>query len=232
MISVLIVEDDPMVREINKLYVEKIDGFKCMAMVSTIEEAKEYIIREEIDLILLDMFLLSGRGIDLLKWIRTNDIDIDVILITADNMRESINETLRYGAIDYLIKPFTIDRFKEALEKYKKRYNQFSDQEVVNQNDIDKYIIGNKKSYNNEKTTVECEGLDKGINRNTYNKLIKLLLDKEEKMTAEKIAEEVGLARVTARRYLEYMVKKDKVELIQIYGKIGRPTNFYRYIRE
>ena len=231
MISVLIVEDDPMVREINKVFVEKVEGFKCMSMVSTVEEAKEYITKEKIDLILLDMFLASGKGIDLLKWIRGNNIEVDVILITADNMRESINETLRYGAIDYLIKPFTLERFKEALEKYKKRYNQFLVQEIVNQKEIDTYIIGNEQIIKNEKVITKDEDLEKGININTYNKVIKLMLDNDKEMTAEKIAEEVGLARVTARRYLEYMVRKNKVELIQIYGKIGRPTNFYKHIR-
>ena len=231
MISVLIVEDDPMVREINKVFVEKVEGFKCMSMVSTVEEAKEYITKEKIDLILLDMFLASGKGLDLLKWIRGNNIEVDVILITADNMRESINETLRYGAIDYLIKPFTLERFKEALEKYKKRYNQFLVQEIVNQKEIDTYIIGNEQIIKNEKVITKDEDLEKGININTYNKVIKLMLDNDKEMTAEKIAEEVGLARVTARRYLEYMVRKNKVELIQIYGKIGRPTNFYKHIR-
>ena len=42
------------------------------------------------------------------------------------------------------------------------------------------------------------------------------------------IANGSGLARVTARRYLEKMVEESKVEIYQEYGKIGRPTNYYK----
>ena len=62
MINVLIVEDDPMVREINEKFLKKIDGFTLYDSVNSIEKAKEVIINGKPDLILLDVFFPQGVG--------------------------------------------------------------------------------------------------------------------------------------------------------------------------
>ena len=121
-IKVFIVEDDPMVKEINTRFLEKLEGFIVVGNASSIEEAKVKIIKENADLMLLDIFLPDGKGIDLLKWIRTKEIAIDTILITADKCKASVDEAFKYGAIDYLIKPFKFERFKEALSNYRNRF--------------------------------------------------------------------------------------------------------------
>ena len=75
----------------------------------------------------------------------------------------------------------------------------------------------------------EEKELCKGLNIKTYNKIIEFMkLKRNEELTAEEIAKGSGLARVTARRYLEKMVEESKVEIYQEYGKIGRPTNYYK----
>jgi response regulator of citrate/malate metabolism len=63
------------------------------------EEAKIKIYKEKIDLILLDIFLPDGKGIDLLKWIRSREIQVDTILITADKCKSSVDEAFKYGAV-------------------------------------------------------------------------------------------------------------------------------------
>ena len=60
------------------------------------------------------------------------------------------------------------------------------------------------------------------------NEIEFMKLKRNEELTAEEIAKGSGLARVTARRYLEKMVEESKVEIYQEYGKIGRPTNYYK----
>lgn len=128
-----------------------------------------------------------------------------------------------YGAIDYLIKPFKFERFKEALINYKNRFIELKNTEDINQNYIDKYILNINIE---DKEEVD---LCKGLNLNTYNKVIEFIKNKRnEKLTAEEIAKGCGLARVTARRYLEKMVEENKVDIYQEYGKIGRPTNYYK----
>ena len=70
-IKVFIVEDDPMVKEINTRFLEKLEGFIVVGDASSIEEAKIKITKEKADLVLLDIFLPDGKGIDLLKWIKS-----------------------------------------------------------------------------------------------------------------------------------------------------------------
>ena len=224
MVKVILVEDDPMVREINKKFLEKLSSFDVVSEVSSIEDAKEVVSNIEADLILLDVFLPDGKGIDLLKWIRNNEIYIDAIFITADKGRVSVEEAFQYGAVDYLIKPFKFDRFKEALLKYKDRVHAFKDLTQVNQESIDEFILEKMVSSKEESNKIEYI---KGINVNTYNKIIEFM-EVDKSYTAEEIAVGSGLARVTARRYLEKMAEFNKVDIVQEYGRIGRPTNFYK----
>ena len=226
MIKVIIVEDDPMVREINIKFLSKVEGFQVVGESSNIEGAKRIINNIEANLILLDVFLPDGKGLDLLKWIRLKEIQVDTILVTADKGRTSVDEAFKYGAVDYLIKPFKYERFKEALSKYRERFNRFKKLDSLDQEIIDEYIFktvpGNKLQKQDE---IE---INKGLNIKTYNKIVQFMKgNKEAKLTAEEIANGSGLARVTARRYLEKMGEEGKVDIVQEYGRIGRPTNFY-----
>lgn len=225
MIKVIIVEDDPMVREINSKLIEKIEGYKVDAEARTIQEAKEILEDNEYDLLILDVFLPDGKGIDLLKWIRKQEIKIDIILVTADKCSDSVDDAFRYGAIDYLIKPFKFDRLNETLIKFKERNNNIKSLKDLDQNSIDQYILKRESG----KITSALE-LEKGLNLNTYEKIIGYIKSKNtEKLKAEDIANETGLARVTVRRYLEKMADEGKVSIIQEYGRIGRPTNYYMF---
>ena len=113
MIRTMIVEDDPMVRQINSKFLAKIKGFSLEKSASNLSEAREFLEKDTVDLILLDVFLPNENGIDFLKWLRKNEIESDVILITADKSIERIKDAFRYGGVDYLIKPFTFERFQE-----------------------------------------------------------------------------------------------------------------------
>lgn len=222
MIEVMIIEDDPMVREINSKFLKKIDGFNLYKAVSNLTDAKKFVLTKKPDLILLDVFLPKENGIDFLKWLRSEEIASDVILITADKTIERVQEAFRYGAVDYLIKPFNFERLKEALNQFKERHYKFKKIEVIEQEDLDK-LITNASSFQDE------DSYTKGLNKYTY----KSIWDEVEKhdykcFTAEELAENIGIARVTVRRYLEYMDKEGKIEKLIEYGKVGRPQHKYR----
>lgn len=68
MIKVLIVEDDPMVCELNKRYLSQINGFKLVDTASSFEEAVKVLKKSQIDLILLDIFMPGKNGLDLFKY--------------------------------------------------------------------------------------------------------------------------------------------------------------------
>lgn len=231
MIKVLIVEDDPMVREINAKFLQKIEGFILQDSVNSIEKAKEIILKDTPDLILLDIFFPIGKGIDLLKWLRAENIKSDVILITADRSCETVEEAFRYGAVDYLVKPFMFNRFKEALLLYKDRKMSFENIENVEQNIIDKYTIKENKNLQQIDDNFEIDDIMgiKGFNKHTYEKIIDGIHKMADKtFTSQQIAKIVGVSRITARRYLDYLERQNILEIEMEYGKIGRPKNKYK----
>ena len=115
MIEVLIVEDDPMVAELNKKYLQMISGFNLIANVNNGEQALHFIHDNHIDLILLDVFMPKLNGLELLQHIRISYPKIDIIMVTAACNTADIQTALRLGVIDYIVKPFTFERLRTAL---------------------------------------------------------------------------------------------------------------------
>ena len=227
MIKTMIVEDDPMVRQINSKFLNKIEGFSLEKAVQNLSEEKEFLVQNTVDLILLDIFLPNENGIDLLKWLRKKEIECDVILITADKSIERVKDAFRYGVVDYLIKPFTFERFNESLSIFKERINSFENNETIEQGELDKLILSNKnRESNNEEIKYN---LEKGFNKYTYNSIVNEFDNiKEEYFTTEEVSEKLGIAKVTVRKYLDYMSKQGQLEKIIEYGKIGRPLYKYK----
>lgn len=220
----MIAEDDPMVREINSRFLERVEGFVLYKAVSNLNDVKKFISIKKPDLILLDVYLPKENGIDLLKWIRAQEIDTDIILITADKSIKRIEEAFRYGVVDYLIKPFSFKRFKESLIQFKDRYYQLRRNGVIEQNDLDKLISSSNAAQ------IE-DDFAKGLNKYTYEAIWGEIEKSSCKdFTSEELAEKLGIARVTVRRYLEHMGKENKVEKLVEYGKVGRPQYKYHKI--
>ena len=89
------------------------------------------------------------------------------------------------------------------------------------QKKVDK-LMSNKVNNNRKEKSVP-----KGISQRTLNKFIKYLKQIEKPKSAQKIASENGVTRITARRYLEYLVEKEEVDIKLTYGSVGRPTKKY-----
>ncbi|PRR79144.1 Transcriptional regulatory protein CitT [Clostridium liquoris] len=223
MIKVLIVEDDPMVAQINKKYTESVDEFNVIGICNNGKDALEMIKNNNIDLIILDIYMPKLDGIGFLKEIRNSGISTDIIMVTAADESDKLNEVLKLGAIDYLIKPFEYERFKDALNKFKVRHKVLSQKSIISQDDIDR--ITNQSNFNIN------EDAQKGINDRTLKRLKDFLKDySEECFTCEEIAEEMRLSRVTIRRYLEYMTSIGELNRDIEYGEIGRPKTIYKLL--
>lgn len=226
-INVLIVEDDPMVVDINSKFLRKIDGFNLLGAVNSIDKAKDFIENKSPDLIILDMFFPKEHGIDLIKWLRNSEKSCDVIFITADNNNETVEEAFRYGAVDYLVKPFVFERFKKSLQRYASRKVALTKDNELEQKDIDVFttVTGIDEL---EHEIGDFESL-KGFSHHTYDKIISMIEKLGDKsFTSNEIAELIGVSRITARRYLDYLERKNVLEIEHQYGKIGRPQNKYK----
>jgi response regulator of citrate/malate metabolism len=226
MIKVLIVEDDPMVREINERFLAKIEGYVLMDSVSGLDRARELMKQSEPDLILLDVFFPQGKGVELLHWIRREGMRSDVIMITADRSVETVEEALRYGAVDYLVKPFKFKRFEETLTQYRARRKNLTESKNFEQDMIDQLVMRDTPGQERDDEDL----IDtKGFSQLTYDKVCESIRNfGSESFTAQQIAKKIGVSRITARRYLDYMEKEDKLEIELEYGKVGRPKNRYR----
>ena len=222
MVRVLIVEDDPMVAEINKKYIEKINGFKIIGMANDGESGYKMIKELKPDLLILDIYMPKISGLALLKRIRNEGILIDAIMITAVKEPLEINEVLKLGAVDYLVKPFEFQRLKMALEGYKERVLKLTAKDHFTQEDIDVLTLGNRSKR------IKFD-LEKGIQQRTMDTIRKYLSAETEPKSAAEVAQNLGISRVTARRYLEYLLECGEVNLDISYGTIGRPVNLYLY---
>ncbi|ABR47508.1 response regulator receiver and unknown domain protein [Alkaliphilus metalliredigens QYMF] len=221
MISVLIVEDDQMVAKLNKHYVESVQGFEVVGVANDGEKAWKFINHNNVDLIILDIHMAKVDGLAFLKEMRKKLIQADVIFVTAAQESETIDEGLKLGAVDYLIKPFEYERMKSALENYERRYHLLRKEHVIKQEDIDK--ITTKNPTHNQRP------LPKGLHEKTLKKVRRYMQDhKDELLTSDEVAAELEFSRVTVRRYLEYLVSIGELTLEIEYGSIGRPSNKYK----
>ena len=223
LIDVVIVEDDPMVIEINRSFVNAVPGFRVSGVAKTGGEALAVIKELAPALALLDVYLPDTNGVLVLQEIRKQGLPTDVILVTAAHDAETIQNSFRYGAVDYIIKPFKFNRLQAALENYARLRKRLSKKTHFQQEDLDGLPL-------NRRSAGSPDDLPKGLNNLTLRQILLYLLKQKQFLSAEEIAAELGLARVTARRYLEYLCLQKKVELELQYGSVGRPVKKYRAI--
>jgi two-component system, CitB family, response regulator len=225
-IEVLIVEDDLRIAEIQKRFLEQIEGFHAVGIAASYIEAKTLIDILKPDLLLLDVYFPDMNGLDLLKETKQQRKQMDVIMITATKEIHKVQEAISIGVFDYIIKPVVFDRFKQSLLRYKDYHGkllQFGKENInVTQQQVDKLLrkevdgVGNEKSY-----------LPKGIDPLTLEKVMEVLGKVEYGLTAESVAKDIGISRTTARRYLEHLVTMEKIDADLSYGTVGRPERVY-----
>lgn len=221
MYKVLIVEDDPMVAMINEQYIKRNKKFEIVAKCNDGSSALNFLEKNEVDLLILDVYMPKMSGFDMLRRIRNKQIMVDAIMVTAANDRESLEEALHLGVVDYLVKPFTFDRFQIALEKYIVQNNALKDIDTFNQTSIDHIIESSRK---------KTEGLfPKGIQEKTLQLIIDFLKDNRGVwFTGDEIAKTIGLTGVTVRRYMNYLAESGRVTSEMDYETGGRPCMRYQ----
>ena len=218
MIKVLIVEDDKGISILHKKFVDRLEGFEVVAIANTISDARQMIDIMKPELVLLDIYLPDGSGIDFVKSMRDDGYIFDVIVITAARDVETLRRAMQNGVFDYVIKPVIIDRFNEALEKYRS-FASIYNKTIIEQEDIDKI-----REYHSVSLDIS---LPKGIDKVTLDKVTKCFANDGVKLTADQVAKIIGSSRNTARRYLDYLNKEGVLNIDIDYGTIGRPEKKY-----
>ena len=225
-IQVLIVDDDPTVADLHRRFVSAVEGFEVHAVARNGKEALSYLEQTEINLVILDIFMPEIDGIDVLHKIREKTKDTDVIIITAAQEGETIQNAMRLGAFDYLLKPFDFSRFKKTMDSFRENYQKINEKkkEVFNQGEIDLVL-------HRLRTTRENTELPKGIQKETLDKIVGVFRDFPGLLSVEEIAQAANLSRVTVMRYVKFLLKIGDLVDELCYQEIGRPVNKFLYLK-
>lgn len=220
MYKVLVVEDDPMVRMINEQYVRMNKDFCIASSVKNGQEALDYIKENKVDLVVLDVFMPFMNGVEFLKKLREQKLKTEVIMVTAANDTATLEETMHLGVIDYLVKPFALERFQVALEKFTAKMNAINGSDVLDQNLIDSIISNSPQKKSKE--------YPKGIQEKTLERIKTCFENKNDWHSVELIAEKLGISIVTVRHYVNYLVKEEFLQESINYETGGRPSMLYK----
>ncbi|BAL00504.1 CriR family two-component response regulator [Oscillibacter valericigenes Sjm18-20] len=222
MTHVIIVEDDPMVAQINRQYLEQFDDFSVDCVSRNGQDAMEYLRAQPIDLVILDVYMPNITGIQLLRQMRAEGTPSAVIMITAATEMSVVEEALRLGIVDYLIKPFSFPRFQEAIQKYLNKVSLIASSEQADQTVVDR-LLGSEFPQ-----AQDSSELRKGLHQKTMSAIYEYLWEHPgEKHTCESISQAVGLSKVTIRRYLNYLIETGRVLSSVDYETGGRPRVLY-----
>ena len=175
------------------------------------------------DLVLLDVYLPDGCGLDILNHVRGNNQGCDVILITAARDVDTLQQAMRGGVVDYLLKPVMFPRLEASLKKYRSQQQELESVSDLNQGLVDKMLQAANQADSKPAAT-----LPKGIDGVTLDKIRALFESTETKdLTADEAGERIGASRTTARRYLEYLITTGELNADLNYGSVGRPERCY-----
>lgn len=118
MIRVVIIDDEPAIRKDIQALMQQQPGFIVVGTCSSVQEARTIIPATQPDLLLLDIELHDGTGFDILRSLEP--LTCKVIFITAYN--DHAIKAIKYGALDYLMKPLDEEELRQALDKMQRSH--------------------------------------------------------------------------------------------------------------
>jgi response regulator of citrate/malate metabolism len=147
-----------------------------------------------------------------------------VVVISAARDTEAIRAAMRLGAVHYLVKPFGFAALSERLTAYQRMRRQLSDlPNNARQTDVDE-LFGLLRPP----TTAAAPPPAKGHSAATLELVLKAVRGSPSDLSATEVAEEIGISRATAQRYLSYLEQRGLLKLQLRYGSAGRPEHRYR----
>ncbi len=226
MYKVIIIEDDPMVASINKQYVELTPSFQVEGIFKSGITALQYLKDSDVDLIILDYYTPLMNGDEFIDQLHAAGKIPSIIMVTSANDAETVHKLISRGVIDYLVKPFEYERFKAALKRFAIRQGELeASVSDLRQTQIDRFFSGTD-------TSAKEAPLTKGLNRQTLSMIRTFLIENPDSVwSSEQISEQIHLSRITARRYLNYLVEIGELVSTIDYQTGGRPSIKYRYVK-
>ena len=225
MIHVLLVDDDALTLELHRSYIGRLDGFRVVAECTGARAAVSAILERPpvkgIDLVLLDVTMPDGSGLNVLWHVRAHAADVDVIAVTGVRDADVVRQMVGLGVAQYLVKPFPFAVFQERLlqyEAYRRRARGASG--PATQSEIDAMFGALRPAAS--------APLPKGLSAETLDRVSESVRGAGS-LSAAEVADGLGMSRVAVRRYLEHLAETGLVLRAPRYGTPGRPETQYRW---
>jgi response regulator of citrate/malate metabolism len=220
-ISVLVVDDDYRVADIHASFVERVPGYAVIGKAHTAKQALALAQSARPDLVLMDIYLPDGDGLDVVRSLLDEPDPPAVIVISAAREITSVRQAMQLGAVHYLVKPFRFAALAErltAFQRLRQRLDGLTDE--PGQEDVDQ-LFGMLRAP-------ALSRPDKGHSAPTLELVRNAVLRTGHDVSATEVAETVGISRATAQRYLTYLERHGVLKLELRYGTTGRPEHRYR----
>jgi len=222
-LRVLVVEDEPVALEAHTAYVERVPGFAVAATASSSQTALRALQQVEVDVVLLDLNLPDRHGLDVVRAMRAAGHGADVIAVTSARDLEVVRSAVSLGVVQYLLKPFVFATLRDRLESYRAYRDQLGgNAQLATQAEVDEVVAGARPVP---------ASLPKGMGTDLLAKVTHALQGAPAGLSATELGEVVGVSRVTARRYAEYLCEARLAVRSQRYAGPGRPEVEYRWAR-
>jgi response regulator of citrate/malate metabolism len=214
---VLVVEDDRVVARLHCRFIARVPGFTAVAVATTAAQARDMVDTLHPDLLLLDIGLPGVDGVALLRSLRAAGDPIEAIVVTAATATEVVRATVHLGAVDYLVKPFDQERLRKSLGLFQRRMGSLVSAQLA-QDEVDRICSDGPNAF---------RWLPRDLSGPRLEEIRAILSHAEQPATADTVAAEAGVARVTARRYLEYLVTIGQATMEPVVAGPGRPRKTY-----
>ena len=225
-LSVLVVDDDYRVAAIHAAFVERVPGYVVVGKAHSARDALAAARSLRPDLVLMDIFLPDGDGLDVVRSLLDEPEPPAVIVISAAREIASVRQAMQLGALHYLVKPFGFHVLAERLTAYQKLRRHLTGlQSEAEQADVDELF---------DMLRAPAAALtrpDKGHSAPTLELVRNAVPATDDDVSAAEVADAVGISRATAQRYLTYLERHGVVKLQLRYGATGRPEHRYRRVR-
>lgn len=223
MIRTLVIEDEKVAAAAHAAAVEATDGFELVGTALSAQEAARLLRTSPVDLVLLDLHLPDGHGLELLRQLRGVGARCDVIAVTSARDVAVVRDAVSQGVVAYLIKPFAPGALHERLNAYRAYREGLTAAATVDQAALDR-ALGTLRAPTDRP-------LPKGLSAESLRDVVRVLHDLGPS-SAGQVADALGASRVTARRYLEHLSTTGRVERATRWGRTGRPEVEYRPLVE
>jgi len=228
-VRVLVVDDDFVVASVHRGYLEQLPGFEVVGEAHRGADALEAVTSLKPDLVLLDIYLPDMTGLEVLSALRAaRGQPVDVIAITAAREVDTVRAAMAGGVLHYLVKPFSLATFRERMEAYAAHRADVLRRSAdpgaeMEQGDVDRMLQARQR-------TMTSPRLPKGLSSRTLELVASTLREQAgADLSAVEVAERCGMARVSARRYLEHLEHVGMAVVRPRYGSSGRPENGYQW---